>query len=180
MRIISGKNRGKRIIAPKKLPVRPTTDMAKEGLFNILNNRYRFEDVKVLDMFAGTGNISYEFGSRGTKDITAVDASAPCASFIIKTSKALDLDINVKRMDCFKYLERTRERFDIIFADPPYHLDVSVFSKIPELVFEHNRLQKDGLLIIEHADRMNLEHLKHFHVQRKYGSSIFSFFQELD
>ena len=177
MRIISGTYRGKRIIAPKRLPVRPTTDMAKESLFNILNNHYYFEEISVLDLFSGTGNISYEFASRGTKHLIAVDASAHCTSFITKTAQALNFPIKVKKMDGFKYLEKTTGRFDIIFADPPYHFDPTTFAKISESVFKCDLSNEGGTLIIEHADRMALDHLDYFQSKRKYGSSVFSFFE---
>ncbi|MBT8298006.1 MAG: RsmD family RNA methyltransferase, partial [Maribacter sp.] len=107
MRIISGKHRSKRITAPKKLPVRPTTDMAKEALFNILNNRYYFEDISFLDLFAGTGNISYEFASRGTKELVSVDADYGCIKFIDKISTELDFGISTIKSDVFSFLEKT-------------------------------------------------------------------------
>ena len=178
MRIISGKYKGKRLIAPKKLPVRPTTDMAKEGLFNILNNRFYFDGLKVLDLFAGTGNISFEFASRGIDDITAVDSFPGCTQYIAKTATELDFSISTVKADVFKYLEKTTEKFDIIFADPPYSFDQSQFLKIADLVFERGLLEEDGLLVVEHSDQTDLsQHPRHTE-QRKYGGSIFSFFQE--
>ena len=178
MRIISGKYKGKRLIAPKKLPVRPTTDMAKEGLFNILNNRFYFDELRVLDLFSGTGNISFEFASRGVHDIVAVDAFPGCIQFISKISNELEFPISAIKSDVFKYLERTTEEFDVIFADPPYNFDESQFLKIANLVFENNLLQEDGLLVIEHSDQTDLSHHPNFSEQRKYGGSIFSFFEE--
>ena len=130
MRIISGNYKGRRIIAPKKLPVRPTTDMAKESLFNILRNRYSFSTISVLDLFAGTGNISYEFASRGAKAITAVDANAGCARFIQQTSEQLEMNINVIKADVYGYLSRAAEQHDLIFADPPYDFETTEFIKI--------------------------------------------------
>lgn len=176
MRIISGKYKGKRILAPKKLPVRPTTDMAKEGLFNILNNQYYFEDVHVLDLFSGTGNISFEFASRGTKSITAVDANRACIQFISRTCKDLEVPIDTVKMDVFTFLERTKVQYDIIFSDPPYHLKEEQFLKIPEMVFQNGLLKEDGMLIVEHSPQTQLEHHSNFQGNRKYGSSIFSFF----
>ncbi|NDV44876.1 RsmD family RNA methyltransferase [Flagellimonas sediminis] len=178
MRIISGRYKGKRLIAPKKLPVRPTTDMAKEGLFNILNNRFYFDGLKILDLFAGTGNISFEFASRGVEDITAVDSFPGCTQYIAKTSMELDFSISTVKADVFKYLERTQEKFNIIFADPPYSFDQSQFLKIADLVFEHRLLEEDGLLVIEHSDQTDLSNHPSFSEQRKYGGSIFSFFQQ--
>ena len=120
MRIVSGKWRSKRITAPKNLPTRPTTDFAKESLFNVLNNRFDFEEIRVLDLFSGTGNISYEFASRGTVDLTAVDQNRNCARFITATSDALNAGIHVVQADALQYVRRASTSFDLIFADPPY------------------------------------------------------------
>ena len=176
MRIISGKYKGKRLSAPKKLPVRPTTDMAKEGLFNILNNRYYLDDVKVMDLFAGTGNISFEFGSRGSQEIIAVDSFSGCAHYISKTAKELDFPIMVIKSDVFRFLERTKEQANIIFADPPYNFDTDQFLKIVDLVFKNTLLLDEGLLIVEHAAQTDLSQHPYFSEQRKYGGSVFSFF----
>lgn len=176
MRIVSGKHKSKRITAPKKLPVRPTTDMAKEGLFNILNNSYYFEDLSVLDLFAGTGNISYEFASRGTSDVIAVDADYGCIKFINKTSEELNVDISTIKSDVFKYLERQKGKFDIIFADPPYDMPFEDFCKIVELVFTKDMLLENGQLIIEHFKHTDFSEQEHYSKQKKYGSSVFSFF----
>ncbi|MDA9213541.1 RsmD family RNA methyltransferase, partial [Flavobacteriaceae bacterium] len=115
MRIISGKNRGKKIIIPKNLPVRPTTDQSKESIFNIINNSYYFEDLKVLDLFSGSGNISYEFASRGVKKIRCVDQNSNCVRFINKTSKELNFNLKVTKCNAVKYLLSCLEQFDIIF-----------------------------------------------------------------
>lgn len=176
MRIISGKHKGKRIMAPRKLPVRPTTDMAKEALFNILNNKYYFEDIAVLDLFAGTGNISFEFASRGTTELIAVDADYGCIKFIEKISRELDLGISTVKGDAFGFLEKSDSKADVIFADPPYDLTLEEFSKIPEIVFKNRMLKEDGMLIIEHSKHMKLSHLDHFSKERRYGGSVFSFF----
>lgn len=165
------------MVAPKKLPVRPTTDMAKEGLFNILNNRFYFDELKVLDLFAGTGNISFEFASRGVQGITAVDSYPGCVHYISKISSELDFPITTIKSDVFKFLEQTTEKFDVIFADPPYNFDLSQFLKIPDLVFEQDALEEDGLLVVEHSDQTDLSEHPHFSEQRKYGGSIFSFFE---
>ena len=177
MRIISGKNKGQRLTAPRQLPVRPTTDMAKEALFNILNNQYYFNDVSVLDLFAGTGNISYEFASRGSENITAIDADLGCIKFIAKTATDLNFPIIAIKKDVFQYLEANPIKAHIIFADPPYDLSPEEFSSIPKLVFEKQLLLENGVLIMEHSKHTDLSHLEHFTNQRKYGGSVFSFFE---
>ncbi len=176
MRIISGTHKGRHISAPKKLPVRPTTDMAKEALFNILNNRFYFDEIEVIDLFSGTGNMSYEFSSRGVTQITAVDAHVGCIKFIDATSKQLGFAITPVKSDVFLYLKRSGQKADIIFADPPYDMPLLDFSNIAKLVFEQQLLKEDGVLIIEHSKHMNLSEVVHFTSQRKYGGSVFSFF----
>ncbi len=177
MRIISGKYKGRRIAAPRNLPVRPTTDMAKEALFNILNNTYHFEEVSVLDLFAGTGNISYEFASRGANNVISVEMGYRCVKFIYDTAKELGLGINPIKSDVFKFLSKTSLKFDIVFADPPYDLPLETFAEIPTLVFKNELLTENGMLIVEHSKQMDLSKLDHFTHHRKYGSSGFSFFQ---
>lgn len=177
MRIISGTHKGRRIIVPKNLPVRPTTDMAKESLFNILNNQFYFDETKVLDLFAGTGNMSFEFASRGCTDITSVDSHPGCIKFI--GTKAVEWDFKIKavKMDVFKFLESARDNYDLIFVDPPYDLSLEQFCNVHKLVFERNILVPSGTLIIEHSKQMDLSHLTHQTSLRKYGSSLFSFYQ---
>ena len=176
MRIVSGKYKGKRIEAPRKLPVRPTTDMAKEALFNILNNRYYFEDLAVLDLFSGIGSISLEFASRGCKNITSVDAHSGCVAFLDATSRELEADIKCIRSDAVSFLRKTPQKFDLIFADPPYDLDREDFVQLVDLVMEKGLLNEDGILILEHSTHMKLEDDPHFVEHRKYGGSSFSFF----
>lgn len=177
MRIISGQYKGRRITAPKNLPVRPTTDMAKEALFNILNNQYYLDDISVLDLFSGTGNISYEFASRGTETITAVDANYGCIKFINETAQAFEMTIQTIKSDVYKFLEKSKQTHNIIFADPPYDFELELFSKIPELVFKNELLEDDGLLIVEHSKHTKLDHLPHFFQTKNYGGNAFSFFQ---
>ena len=176
MRIISGTHKGRRLMAPKNLPVRPTTDNAKEALFNILNNRYYFDELKVLDLFAGTGNISFEFASRGTEDITCVDVHTGCIKFIYKIAKELDFPIQTIKQDVFQYLETVQSRYDIIFADPPYAFDISQFEDIVSKVFDRKLLLDEGMLIIEHPKHTELTSLDHHLESRRYGGSVFSFF----
>ncbi|KAA3622267.1 MAG: methyltransferase domain-containing protein [Flavobacterium sp.] len=177
MRIVAGKFKGKRIIAPKKLPVRPTTDFGKEALFNILNNRYDFCEIRVLDLFAGTGNISYEFASRGTEDIVSVDTHYGCVRFIQRTAEELEIEIKTVKSDVFKYLDVSQLPYDIIFADPPYNFELSELETLITKCFENDLLKEGGSLIIEHSKHINLEEQAHFSEFRKYGGSVFSFFQ---
>lgn len=176
MRIVSGSYKGKRIIAPKKLPVRPTTDFAKEALFNILNNQYHFTALKAIDLFSGTGNIAYEFASRGAQEIISVDGHYECVKFINRIASELDFPIRTVKSDVFKYLQATGETAHIIFADPPYDFDQESLKQIVETVFSRNLLEEGGSLIIEHSKRMDLSSIEHFSVARKYGNSVFSFF----
>ncbi|KJD32825.1 methyltransferase [Tamlana nanhaiensis] len=180
MRIISGQYKSRKIVAPKNLPVRPTTDMAKESLFNIINNNYYFDDVSVLDLFAGTGNISYEFASRGTENITCVDQDFGCIKFINQTAEKFNMPINTIKSDVFKYLEKASGNYDIIFADPPYNFSDDQFSKIPELIFANNLLSESGLLIIEHSKHTNLEDQPYYSYTKSYGGNAFSFFEILE
>ena len=179
MRIISGKYKGRRISPPKGLPVRPTTDMSKEALFNVLNNHFSFEGLKILDLFSGTGNISYEFASRGSTPITSVDADFGCVKFIKQVAAEYDFNIAATKSDVFSFLEKNKTSYDIIFADPPYALDQKTFEKIVLLVFEKGLLNEEGMMVIEHSKYTKLDHMINFSFQKSYGGSIFSFF-ELD
>jgi 16S rRNA (guanine966-N2)-methyltransferase len=176
MRIVSGKYKGKRIIAPGNLPVRPTTDMAKEALFNILNNDYYFDQIAVLDLFSGIGSISFEFASRGTTDIVAVDAHNGCVKFLEKISAELQTGIQIVKSDAFSFLERTNRKFDVIFADPPYEMEDHKFEKLISLVFDRDLLNANGTLIIEHSRQTDVSGQPNFDQIRKYGSNVFSFF----
>ncbi|MBS9766105.1 MAG: RsmD family RNA methyltransferase [Flavobacteriaceae bacterium] len=178
MRIISGIYKSKRLQAPKNLPVRPTTDMAKEALFNILNHHYYFDSISVLDLFAGTGNISYEFASRGTEQITAVDGHFGCVRYINKVSKELDMPITTIKSDVFAFLGRNTAKYDIIFADPPYDFSVEQFTQIYNNVFERELLTEEGVLIIEHSKHTDISDLPYFSYDKKYGGSVFSFFEK--
>lgn len=176
MRIISGIHKGRKIIAPKNLPTRPTTDQAKEGLFNILNHRIDFTAIKVLDLFSGIGSISLELGSRGATDITAIDNSPKSSRFLKQISADLGLPIKVQQTDALVYLKETTSRFDLIFADPPYDYTVEQFTQIITLVFESDLLNPDGVLIIEHSKYTRLEEHPNLTETRKYGNTVFSFF----
>lgn len=177
MRIISGLHKGKRIIAPGNLPVRPTTDMAKEALFNILNNHYYFDEIKVLDLFSGIGSISLELASRGCEDITSVDQHAGCIRFLDKTAENLSLPIQTIKSDVFSFLKNHSSSYDLIFADPPYELDQNSFDLLINTIFEKGLLTDEGLLVVEHSRATDLSHHEHFVRSRKYGGNLFSFFE---
>ena len=177
MRIISGKYKGRRISPPKNLPVRPTTDMSKEALFNVLNNHFNFSELKILELFAGTGSISYEFASRGCTPILCVDGDMGCVNFIKKTAKEFDFDITALKSDVFKFLEKHKGTYDIIFADPPYGMEQKDFEKIVELIFENKLLDEEGMLVVEHSKYTKLEQMSNFSFQKNYGGSVFSFFE---
>ncbi len=176
MRIIGGNKRGIILHAPASLPVRPTTDRAKESLFNILENNFNIDDLSILELFAGTGNISYEFASRGALAVLSVDQDASCVKFMKETSSKLDFQsMEVRKQDAFVFLKNCTENFDIIFGDAPYAL--SRVTEIPAMVFEKKLLKPNGWLILEHASMLRLNHLPHFFEERKYGQSTFSFFK---
>jgi len=178
MRIIGGKLKGLRLNTPKNLPVRPTTDLAKEALFNILNNQIAFEDLNVLDLFSGTGNISLEFASRGARQVVAIDRSIQCINYLKDTARQHHLEeVKTFKADVFKYLEMETEQYDLIFADPPY--DLNRIPDIPKIIFDKQLLTADGLLIVEHQAMQNLSQHAAFVEQRKYGHSSFSFFKNI-
>ncbi len=175
MRVIGGRLKGIRLNAPTNLPVRPTTDMAKEALFNILSNQYDLEQTRVLDLFSGTGNISVEFASRGVPEVVSVDRNTGCYNYLKALSKQYQLDnIRPQKADVFKFLEMETEQFDLIFADPPY--DLPQIPLISGLVFKRDLLSPTGTLIIEHPSTRKLDDQPNFRQQRKYGYSSFSFF----
>ncbi len=175
MRIISGQFKGRQLHAPANLPVRPTTDRAKEALFSYLQHRFELADISVLDLFAGTGNISYEFASRGCENIVAVDQNAGCCRFIRSTIAQIGINgMAVNQADVFAWLERNTGNFDIIFADPPYQLDR--LKSLPGLILAKNMLKADGLLILEHPTNHNFSTENGFLEARNYGQSVFSIF----
>jgi 16S rRNA (guanine(966)-N(2))-methyltransferase RsmD len=175
VRIISGSQKGRRIYPPANLPVRPTTDMAKEGLFNILNNIIDFENLIVLDLFAGTGNISLEFASRGAASITSVDLNFKCVDFIKKISREIGIEtVKPVRFEVFRFLKSAPKSYDLIFADPPYDLDG--IELLPELIFEKEWLNKNAWLIIEHPKGIDFAGHRFFSQKRNYGKVNFTFF----
>lgn len=176
MRIISGKYRGRHLSPPKNISARPTTDFAKESLFNLLQNRMDFEDVDMLDLFAGTGGIGLEFISRGAREVTAVELAHVQQNFIIQTCKQLGINnLHLIRGDAFKFINSCRLRYDFIYADPPYSLPQ--LPLLPDLIFEKQLLRDDGWFVLEHSEYNDFSTLPFFIEQRRYGSVNFSFFQ---
>lgn len=177
MRIITGLFRSKQIILPSYFKDRPTTDMAKESLFNIINNKFDYEEVRFLDLFSGTGGISYEMASRGCKDITCVDINRKYCEFITKSFKGMFPQKSPARIintDAFKFLENNPLNYDLIFADPPY--DMEGVEKIPELIMNNPGLKPGALLIMEHSAKTHFTDLIHIRDQRHYGKVNFSFY----
>ena len=178
MRIIGGKCKGRRIVAPKSIKVRPTTDFAKEGLFNILNNIVTIENKNVLDLFSGTGNISFEFASRGAKNVLSIDRQMSSIKFISNKAKELDLSISTKRFDVFKFIAKSSNTtFDLIFADPPY--DNTKVELLPDSILNTSILKKEGLLILEHGNENDFSNHPNLIDKRTYSRVNFSFFKHL-
>lgn len=178
MRVISGIYKRRRFDVPRTFKARPTTDFAKENLFNVLSNNYMdFEEgVTALDLFAGTGSISIELVSRGCDRVICIEKDRNHHTFICKIMKEVQTDVCLPiRGDVFKYINSSREQFDFIFADPPY--DLKELKTIPDLVFQNNLLKEDGLFVLEHGKQDNFEEHPHFIERRVYGSVNFSFFR---
>jgi 16S rRNA (guanine966-N2)-methyltransferase len=178
VRIISGEHRSILIDPPKGLPVRPTTDRAKESLFNIIENNFEIDELNVLDIFSGTGNIAFEFASRGAEKVTAIDNHEKCALFIKSVKEKLKLtQLQVIKKDAFAFLKSTPEKYNIIFADAPYaHKQI---IEIPRIVKEKDLLTENGWLIVEHESLLGLEQEPGFFDKRVYGQSAFSFFKRV-
>lgn len=176
MRIISGKYKGRRIVPPANITARPTTDFAKEGLFNLLLNRVDFEEINALDLFAGTGSVSLELISRECKSVTSVEQSDRHCSFIQKVCKDLKInDLILMKADVFKFIDKTGFRYDLIFADPPY--DLETLPDLPDLIFSKDILSDDGLFILEHSAKNSFDLHPNFVEHRHYGNVNFSFFE---
>ena len=175
MRIISGKYRGKIITAPATIPVRPTTDFAKTALFNILNNNFDLTNVDVLDLFSGTGNITYEFISRGCKSSVSIDADSQCVKFIQTTLTKIGVENNEAiKSNALVWLENCNTSFDIIFADPPF--DKTPFEELVKLIFGKKLLNKNGWFILEHSSKNKLPINNYLKETRSYGAVAFSIF----
>lgn len=178
MRIISGRFGGRRFTPPaKNWPTRPTTDISKEGLFNILQNTIDFEETKMLDLFGGTGNHCYEFISRGCKDATYVDKHGPAVHFVKKMAKELEVEneLTIVKSDVFKFMRYADSSYDYIFAGPPYPLPN--LDEIPDILFSHNLLKETGLFVLEHNPDHDFKSHKYYVKERNYGQTIFAFFR---
>ena len=176
MRIITGIYKGRHFDIPRSFKARPTTDFAKENIFNVLNGYIDFEDAVALDLFAGTGSISYELLSRGCASVVSVELDRDHARFISDCLKKLGTDKDILiRGDVFRFLKSCHQQFDFIFADPPYSLPE--LPKIPSLIFEYGLLKEDGILVFEHGKQNNFSNHPHFLEHRSYGSVNFSIFR---
>lgn len=175
MRIISGYYKGRRISVPSNIKARPTTDFAKEGLFNLLNNKISFEDITVLDLFAGTGGIGIEFVSRGCDSVISIENYEVQCSFIKKVCTELKIsNLQLLKMDVFKFIGSTHQQFDFIFADPPY--DLKIIAEIPDLIFDKKLLKPEGMFVLEHSSHNSFSAHPRFSDHRAYGNVNFSFF----
>jgi 16S rRNA (guanine966-N2)-methyltransferase len=176
MRIIAGHLGGRRFDPPSKMPnTRPTTDIAKEGLFNVLQHRLDIPEMKTLDLFGGTGNISYELASRGATDLTVVEKDQSMVEFIKNTSSRLGIEnLHVVKMEVFSFIERCQEKFDFIFAGPPYAM--TTINDLPKRIFEYKLLKEEGWFVLEHTPRNNYESFPFFQEERNYGTTVFSVF----
>jgi 16S rRNA (guanine(966)-N(2))-methyltransferase RsmD len=175
MRIISGKYKSRRIQVPANLKARPTTDFAKEGLFNVLNNLLEWDDLTALDLFSGTGSIAFELISRGASYVVSVEQNQNHFNFICQFQEKLGArELFPVKADVFRYLQSLKQPFDFIFADPPY--DLPDAAKIPEIIINKRLVREGGLFVMEHSRNYNFSHLPNFKEERKYGNVHFSFF----
>jgi len=178
MRIISGHLKGRRLTSPKQLPVRPTTDRAKEALFNILNHYFDWDEITALDLFSGTGNIAYELASRGVPEVTAVDQNSHCTRFIYKTTNQLELPIKVVKQAVLPFLEKTPLQVDFVFADPPYAFSTQELDALIEKVTGGSLLRPDGVFVLEHDKHKTLTPRENCLETRRYGNSSFAFYSK--
>lgn len=176
MRIIGGEHGGRRFNPPTHMPyTRPTTDIAKEGLFNMLQHKLDFTSIRTLDLFGGTGSISYELASRGVTDLTIVEKDIQMYQFIRKTAESLSLEnFKVIKSDVFKFLQQCNDTFDFIFAGPPYALQT--IDELPILVMEKKLVKEGGIFVLEHTPRNDYKKTPFYQAERNYGTTVFSFF----
>lgn len=176
LRIISGIYKGRRLNPPSSLPVRPTTDFAREGLFNVLNGMVDWEQIKALDLFSGTGAVSFELISRGVPSVTSVDIERSCVTYITGTAGQFGMKgIQAIRSNVFVFIRRIHEKYDLIFADPPYAMQG--IADLPEQVLSSGILKEGGIFVLEHSDKYNFSKNQNFAELRKYGRVHFTFFR---
>jgi len=178
MRIVGGEFGGRRFNPPPRIPARPTTELAKEGLFNMLDHMIDLEGIKTLDLFGGTGSISYELASRGAADLTLVERDSVTLDFIKKTVLALGIKDKIRVIpgDVFRFMKQTTEHYDFIFAGPPYALEN--IDDLPKYVFEKNLLAPGGIFVLEHTPRNDYQRHPHFQRLKNYGTTVFTFFNQ--
>ena len=176
MRIITGQFKGRHFDIPRTFKARPTTDFAKENIFNVLNGYIDFDGITVLDLFSGTGSISLELISRGCKEVVSVEKDRDHARFIAECMRKIKVESNILiRGDVFRFLKTCHQKFDLIFADPPYALPE--LGTIPDLIFEYNLLSTDGIFVFEHGKNNDFSNNPNFVEHRSYGSVNFSIFK---
>ena len=178
MRIVGGEFGGRRFSPPARIPARPTTELAKEGLFNMLGNSMELDGIKTLDLFGGTGSISYELASRGAADLTLVERDPTTIEFIKKTVDQLGISdkLNIIRGEVFKFMKQCTDQYDFIFAGPPYALQN--IDELPLLVFEQNLLLPGGVFVLEHTPRNDYQKHPHYQRMKNYGTTVFTFFKQ--
>ena len=178
MRIVGGIFSGRRFNPPSGIPARPTTDVAKEGLFNTLQNMMDIDGISTCDLFGGTGSISYELASRGAEQLTIIERDQQSILFIKKTVKELGIDekMHIIRADVFKFMKQSKDQYNFIFAGPPYALQN--IDDLPMLIFEMNMLAPDGIFVLEHTPRNDYQQHPRFIKMKNYGTTIFTFFKQ--
>ena len=177
MRIVSGKLKGIRFQPPKSFDSRPTTDFAKEGIFNVLENTYDISSLRILDLFAGTGSVSFEFASRGAEKVVSVDKNFRCVKFIDEFSRKHNLEnLSSLKSDVFKFIQQHTSQYDLIFADPPFKFQS--YDELITVVLSSGLLSKNGIFILEHEKRINFDEVASFDYARKYGNVVFSIFTQ--
>lgn len=176
MRIIGGQHKGYRFQPPNNIPARPTTDLAREALFNILHHVFDFDHLTALDLFGGTGSISYELASRGCAAVTLVEQHRASTDFVRQTAQRLSMPIEVVRADVFRYIAQCHTQYHLIIADPPYSLPT--LARLPQLIFAQQMLLPNAWLVLEHDVRHQFEQHPHFHSSRQYGTTLFSIFEQ--
>lgn len=175
-RIISGSLRGRQLLGPKKEEVRPTTDRAREALFNILHNEFYWDEIRALDLFSGIGTMALELASRGCTDVTAVDGNPKLVNFVDQMAEKFGVEgLRSVHSDTLTFISKDFQQYDLIIADPPF--DFEAYENMIHKIFQHNLLKEDGLLVVEHQERTDLSDIENYERTRKYGNVAFSFFR---